>query len=62
MDYTNLTIRVPVALAEALDKLAADEAERTGLRVDRSSVVRRAITEDLERRRQEQQKEGGAAQ
>lgn len=61
MEYTNITVRVPVELTEALDQLALDETKRTGLRVDRSSVVRRAIVEDLERRRQEQQKEGGAA-
>lgn len=60
MQHTNITIRVPVALVEAIDQLAQDEAERTGLRVDRSSIVRRALTEDLERRKQGEQKEGGA--
>lgn len=59
MQHTNITIRVPVPLVEAIDQLALDEAERTGLRVDRSSVVRRALTEDLERRKQAEQKEGG---
>lgn len=59
MQHTNITIRVPVPLVAAIDRLAQDEAERTGLRVDRSSIVRRALTEDLERRKQAEQKEGG---
>lgn len=59
MKHTNITIRVPVALVEALDRLAQAESERTGLRIDRSNLVRRAITEDIERRKVQPKKEGG---
>ena len=60
MQFANINIRVPVALVQAIDQLVEDEAKRTGLRVDRSSIVRRAITEDIERRKQAEQKQGGA--
>ena len=60
MKHTNITIRVPVALVEALDRLAQAESERTGLRIDRSNLVRRAITEDIERRKVQPKQEGGS--
>ena len=61
MDYITITIRVPTTLVQGIDQLVEDEAKRTGLRVDRSSVVRRALIEDLARRNQAEHKEGGAA-
>lgn len=60
MKHTNITIRVPVALVEALDRLAQAESERTGLRIDRSNLVRRAITKDIERRKVQPKQEGGS--
>lgn len=58
MQFANINIRVPVALVQAIDQLVEEEAKRTGLRVDRSSIVRRALTEDIERRKQAASKEG----
>ena len=45
--YTNITVRVPESLREELEKLAALEEKRTGLRVDLSSIVRRALMQTL---------------
>jgi Arc/MetJ-type ribon-helix-helix transcriptional regulator len=47
-EYQNITVRVPRATVEDLKKLAAMEEKRTGLRVDLSSVVRRALQQTLE--------------
>lgn len=49
-EHTNITVRVPAELRERLQALAEAESKRTGLRVDISSVVRRALVLDLEKR------------
>ena len=48
---TNLVTRVPVTLHAELKKIAQEESKRTGLRVDLSSVVRRALMLDVEARK-----------
>lgn len=50
-EHTNITVRVPRELRDLLQQLAEAESKRTGLRVDISSVVRRALMEDLSKRR-----------
>lgn len=49
-EHTNITVRVPRELRDMLQALAEAESKRTGLRVDISSVVRRALMEDLAKR------------
>lgn len=44
-EFVTISVRLPADLREKLLELARVEAERTGLRVDLSSVVRRALTE-----------------
>ena len=56
-----ISVRFTADIVEAIDRLARLEAERTGLSVDRSSIVRRALEQDLARREAEQKK-GGAGQ
>ena len=46
--HTNITVRVPAQLATDLRKLAKLEETRTGLRVDLSSIVRRALQQALD--------------
>jgi len=60
MQHKTITFRAPVSLIQAIDELARLESARTGLPVDRSGIVRRALEVDLERRRigAGQQKEG----
>ena len=43
------TVRMPAEMVEALDSLAAAEALRIGLPVDRSALVRRALAQTLQR-------------
>jgi hypothetical protein len=50
MKHVYINVRVPVALAQALDKLAEAEAKRTGLTVTRSSLIRRALDQDIAKR------------
>ncbi len=38
-----MNVRVTVELRDALDRLVADEAERTGYKLGRSEVVRRML-------------------
>jgi hypothetical protein len=45
---TNVTLRVPLELVKQLDQIVELEAKRTGLRVDRSSIIRRALTQHIE--------------
>jgi metal-responsive CopG/Arc/MetJ family transcriptional regulator len=47
-------------MVESIDRLAQLETKRTGLPVDRSGIVRRALEEDLKRRQDEQKKDGAA--
>ena len=44
-EFVTMSVRLPADLREKLLELARLEAKRTGLRVDLSSVVRRALTE-----------------
>ena len=48
--YQYISFRAPKELVDAIDQLARRESDRTGLPVDRSGIVRRAIEEDLKRR------------
>lgn len=61
MDHVYINFRAPAELVQKLDELAEAEARRTGLPVGRSALIRRALEEDLERRKQAEQKEGRAA-
>lgn len=61
MDHVYINFRAPAELVQNLDELAEAEARRTGLPVGRSALIRRALEEDLERRKQAEQKEGRAA-
>lgn len=63
MEFTNVNVRVTTELLEAIDALAERESKATGLQVNRSDIVRRALTEDLRRRQEAGEKpaEGGAA-
>lgn len=45
--HQNINVRVPAELAERIDEEARLESERTGLRVDRSQIVRRALIQAL---------------
>jgi Arc/MetJ-type ribon-helix-helix transcriptional regulator len=58
--FKNISVRFPAEMVEAIDRLARLETERTGLPVDRSGIVRRALEEDLKRRQAEQKKDGAA--
>ena len=44
-----MTTRVPPEMVRALDSLAQAEAERLGLPIDRSALVRRALVQALSR-------------
>ena len=68
--FKTISVRFTAEIAEAIDRLARLETERTGLPVDRSGIVRRALEQDLARREQAQptiqhipadDTEGGAA-
>lgn len=48
--YQYISFRAPKELVDAIDQLARRESDRTGLPVDRSGIVRRAIEDDLKRR------------
>jgi Arc/MetJ-type ribon-helix-helix transcriptional regulator len=58
--FKNISVRFTAEMVESIDRLAQLETKRTGLPVDRSGIVRRALEEDLKRRQAEQKKEGGA--
>jgi Arc/MetJ-type ribon-helix-helix transcriptional regulator len=58
--FKNISVRFPSDMVEAIDRLAQLETKRTGLPVDRSGIVRRALEEDLKRRQDEQKKDGAA--
>lgn len=60
MRYKFISLRAPAELVEKIDALARAETERTGLPVDRSGIVRRALEQDLARR--EAEKKGGAGE
>jgi hypothetical protein len=55
-----ISVRFTADIVEAIDQLARMESDRTGLPVDRSGIVRRALEQDLARRKDEQEKKGGA--
>lgn len=64
--YKTISVRFTAEVAEAIDRLARLETERTGLPVDRSGIVRRALEQDLARREAieaeaKRLNEGGAA-
>lgn len=42
-----LNVRVPASVIDALREMAKAESKKTGLRVDLSSVVRRALYRDV---------------
>ena len=48
--YKIISVRFTADIVDAIDRLARLETERTGLPVDRSGIVRRAIEQDLARR------------
>lgn len=63
MEHVYINFRAPADLVQKLDELAEAEARRTGLPVGRSALIRRALEQDLERRKQaDEHKEGGAEQ
>lgn len=45
-----ISFLAPAELIDAIDRMARAETERTGLPVNRSGIVRRALEEDLKRR------------
>ncbi len=45
--HMTITIRAPVELIQGIERLAREEQERTGLPVDRSGIIRRALERDL---------------
>lgn len=47
MTHKNITLRVPVELVERLDAEVASEAARTGLRIDRSQIIRKLLAQSL---------------
>ena len=47
MMHRNITLRVPVELIEPLDAEVVAEAARTGLRIDRSQIIRRVLAQAL---------------
>lgn len=47
MMHRNITLRVPVDLIERLDAEVVAEAARTGLRIDRSQIIRRVLSQAL---------------
>lgn len=47
MLHQNVTIRVPAELVARLDAAVKAEAEATGLRVDRSSLIRKVLAQAL---------------
>ena len=51
MEHVYINFRAPSELVQRLDELAAAETSRTGLPVGRSALIRRALEQDLERRR-----------
>lgn len=55
-----ISVRFTADIVEAIDQLARMESDRTGLPVDRSGIVRRALEQDLARRKAEKKQEGGA--
>ena len=61
MKHVYINFRAPADLIARLDAMAEAESKRTGLPVGRSAMIRRALEQDLERRRAEQQKQEGRA-
>lgn len=51
-----ISFRAPAELVEAIDRMARLETERTGLPVDRSGIIRRALERDLEKLKQQRGK------
>jgi hypothetical protein len=47
MTHQNITLRVPVELVARIDAEVVAEAKRTGLRIDRSQIIRRVLTQVL---------------
>lgn len=45
-----ITVRVPASVVQALRALARRESERTGWRIDLSSIVRRALAREVGRK------------
>jgi len=58
MEHVYINFRAPADLVQRIDELAEAESKRTGLPVGRSALIRRAIEEDIERRKQAASKEG----
>lgn len=54
MQHKTITIRAPVELIAAIDDAARQESARTGLPVDRSGIIRRALERDLAASRAQQ--------
>lgn len=59
MEFKNVTFRAPTRLIEQIDDLASLESSRTGLRVDRSSIIRRALERDLAQHKAETKQKAG---
>ena len=59
--FKTISVRFTADIVEAIDQLARLESERTGLPVDRSGIVRRALEQDLARREAEEKKGGAGA-
>lgn len=60
MEHVYLNFRASAELVRRIDELAEAESKRTGLPVGRSALIRRAIEQDIERRKQDRPQKGGA--
>lgn len=47
MTHRNINLRVPVELVARIDAAVIAEAARTGLRIDRSQIIRQALSKVL---------------
>lgn len=48
MAHINVTLRMPAELVAKIDAVAARMAAETGLRIDRSQVIRQALAKAVE--------------
>lgn len=58
MQHQNITFRVPSDLIARLDAAVKAEAESTGLRVDRSSLLRKLMHQSLAPKEKSERKVG----
>lgn len=46
-EYQNINVRIPAEVVASIDQAAEAESQRTGLRVDRSQIVRRVLVREV---------------